>query len=1169
MKKIIIPISALLVTSTLQAQLIPLPNTENYVQTKTYLDYNGTTPTKSSETVQYFDGLGRPKQVVGVKASPSGKDVVTHIEYDQFGRQVKDYLPIPQSGTQNGAIYTSPLGNASSIYGGEKIYSEKVLENSPLDRIQQQIQVGNDWANKPVKLDYEANIWEDYVRKYETTTTWVEGRTQTSVQLLQYFGASQLYKNTVTDEDGNKTIEFKNGKGQLILSRKVLNASENADTYYVYNEYDQLAFVIPPLASAQVVVQDTVDKLYYEYRYDGKGRLVEKKVPGKGWEYMVYDKADRLILSQDAILRAQNKWLITKYDPLGRVAYTGLLQGGDRVGRQANISNGIIIEGRSNTGFTRNGITVYYNDNNFVGEIPTILSVNYYDTYPSYSFNPTFPTSIQGELTLTETPTSDGRSTKGLPLMSLVKNIEDDNWTKNYTYYDQKGRTIGTYSINHLGGYTKTESKLDFAGIPQNTLTKHLRRDGEAEVTVKERFVYDNQNRLLKHYHQVDYWQEELLAENTYDELSQLTNKKVGSTSSGTPLQSIDYAYNIRGWMTDINKSQMSMPDLGGKLFSYKIKYNQKDGITNPDQGLFSGKDVKPKFNGNITEVDWRAVESIGANPPLTPKRYGYAYDGLNRLTAGYYQNPNNPYSKENLESLAYDANGNITNLYRTSVLEYNNTTPTLIDNLNYTYTGNKLTNVTDSTGNSSGYEGYGGGNVAYDANGNMTSISGKGINQIGYNILNLPSTVNMMVDYPFDMEYLYRADGTKLKKKSTSTIAGYQTVTTTIENSDYLDGFQYLNKTSSSSGGSSELTGAKFAYELQAFSLDPIIIGPLDPPFGGGGLNPIPIDPIIKNPHHPELQFFPTAEGFYDYQRKQYIYQYKDHLGNIRVSFGRNNNTGLLEITDSNDFYPFGMNHLKTGNAYFGTGKYQNYKYQGQELQETGWYSFKWRNYMPDVGRFFNIDPLSEKYAYQSHYNFSENRVIDARELEGLEAIPVNGNENNVLWKVRINNNLGTDYSKTLLSDTSKILSQNGVRYSIVEDPTSPFTINLSLPKVDLKNMQFINGQSQMDGNTYDGSVTSQDNPRTLSHELAHKAGQSHIFENESKVPNITENKSNLLNSRENPDASLQDNNGTELKEAQSQDMKTHIRIIYENKQRQINNVSNNNNAGNTNNSN
>ena len=42
----------------------------------------------------------------------------------------------------------------------------------------------------------------------------------------------------------------------------------------------------------------------------------------------------------------------------------------------------------------------------------------------------------------------------------------------------------------------------------------------------------------------------------------------------------------------------------------------------------------------------------------------------------------------------------------------------------------------------------------------------------------------------------------------------------------------------------------------------------------------------------------------------------------------------------------------------------------------------------MPDVGRFFNIDPLAEKYTYNSTYAFSENRVIDARELEGLEKV-------------------------------------------------------------------------------------------------------------------------------------------------------------------------------------
>ncbi|MDN4011253.1 hypothetical protein QX233_02150 [Chryseobacterium gambrini] len=183
----------------------------------------------------------------------------------------------------------------------------------------------------------------------------------------------------------------------------------------------------------------------------------------------------------------------------------------------------------------------------------------------------------------------------------------------------------------------------------------NLRKQGEVGVTVQERFEYDSQNRLVKHYHQVDNNPEELLAENTYNDLSQLVNKKVGSTSGSAPLQSIDYDYNIRGWMTEINKNQMAATDLGGKLFSYKIKYTSREGIENPDTAQFSGKNVVPKYNGNIAEVDWRAVESIGANPSTTPKRYGYAYDKINRLTAGFYQNPQNPNSKENTESLAYD----------------------------------------------------------------------------------------------------------------------------------------------------------------------------------------------------------------------------------------------------------------------------------------------------------------------------------------------------------------------------------------------------------------------------------------------------------------------------------------------------------------------------------
>ncbi|WP_284464730.1 DUF6443 domain-containing protein [Chryseobacterium sp.] len=986
MKKIIIPIGALLMMSTVNAQ-VQLPSgltgvtNENYIYTRTYLEAKTQSDAnaKQVETVQYFDGLGRPKQIVNVKASPLGRDVVTQIVYDGFGRQVLDYLPVPQGGTSNGAIVTDPLSNATqpNIYGSEKIYSEKKLESSPLSRIQQQIQVGTDWATKPVKFDYEANTNADYVRKYETSTTWVEGRTQTTVQLLQYFLPNQLYKNTVTDEDGNKTTEFKNGKGQVLLVRKALNATENADTYYVYNEYDQLAYVIPPLASAPTVEPSTMENLYYQYRYDGRNRLVEKKLPGKGWEHMVYDKQDRLVLTQDAYLREKEQWTFTKYDQLSRPIYTGIVDSPS--GRSLLTS---IVEGhdtnyeiKSTSSWNNSGMDIFYtNGRAFPTANFKVLSVNYYDTYPQGS--PAANNQFSQEL-LTDSP-SQSKTTKGLPVASYVKNIENDNWTKSYTYYDTKGRVIGTHSINHLGGYTKTDSKLDFAGVPQNTVTQHLRRAGEPEVTIKERFEYDNQNRLLKHYHQVDYWPEQLLVENSYNELSQLKNKMVGNN-----LQSIDYAYNIRGWMTDINPGQMSLSDLSGKLFSYKIKYNQKNGTTNPDTSLFAGKDVKPMYNGNIAEVDWRSVESLGANPPLEPKRYGYAYDGLNRLTAGYYQNPNNPWSKEHTEVMNYDMNGNITNLYRTSVM--NGTTAEVIDELVYNYgsptsPGNRLLDVKDNRNNKAGYEG-GGNTIAYDSNGNMTNMLDKQITGISYNFLNLPRTLDIGYDpITSQVKTNYRADGVKLRKENLQTSVGVAGTSWTKEITDYLDGFQYLNKTSS---GAAEMFSREttFALEQQAFSMASRVVVP---PTGGDGGG------IIKNPHNPELQFFPTAEGFYDYQKKMYIYQYRDHLGNVRVSFGKNN-VGALEITDANDYYPFGMNHLKTGNAFFGVGSYKNYKYNGKELQETGMYDYGARFYMPDLGRWGVVDPLAEKMTRHSPYNYAFNnpiRFIDPDGRQGTDWI-------------------------------------------------------------------------------------------------------------------------------------------------------------------------------------
>ncbi|MCD0457751.1 hypothetical protein LPB85_20140 [Chryseobacterium sp. LC2016-27] len=313
-----------------------------------------------------------------------------------------------------------------------------------------------------------------------------------------------------------------------------------------------------------------------------------------------------------------------------------------------------------------------------------------------------------------------------------------------------------------------------------------------------------------------------------------------------------------------------------------------------------------------------------------------------------------------------YDLNGNITRLQRSAELMTGNTATFKIDNLRYDHTGNRLTKVTEEEiGKSDGYPYLASHNtIEYDnnlanGNGNMTKHLDKGISSIHYNFLNLPKQITQNAQVT---NYVYRADGAKVKKLFGD-----------IE-TNYLDGFQYkaLKPSQENPGG---------------------LIGPDDVA-------------VMK------LRIIPTSEGYFDAITNQYIYNYTDHLGNIRLSYTDTNKDAIIqprqyfvsecdgnwnppfefptcidnwkpgEIVEVNNYYPFGLMHnytATTQNAY-------QYKYQGQELQETGFYSFKWRNYMPDVGRFFNIDPLSEKYSYQSHYNFSENRVVDGRELEGLE---------------------------------------------------------------------------------------------------------------------------------------------------------------------------------------
>ncbi|KAA0129224.1 RHS repeat-associated core domain-containing protein [Chryseobacterium sp. SN22] len=939
------------------AQAVPTPS-ENYTYTQVYLSEDGS---RKAESVQYFDDLGRPRQSVQVKATPLGRDLVVPVVYDALGRQTKSLLPVPVP-TANLGIQNVSENSVNTYYGVSNAYTEQKLEASPLARPLEIAHPGTEWAmgsGHTQKIGYGLNKNADQVKKYSVTHSWQNATAVSSLPAVSFYNEKVLAKTTATDEDGHQTVEFKNGLGQTVLVRKVISSAENADTYYVYNDYGHLVYVISPKASQMIatngntVTQQILNHLCYQYRYDHRGRLVEKKLPGKGSEFMVYDKQDRLVLSQDAVLRTTTNsfnakgWMFTKYDQFGRVVYTGFFANtGTRTAMQAAL-NGMAVnagnnEARSGTPLSQNGMDIYYTKNAFPTGSMTIMSVSYYDTYPSYSFNPAFPATIYGKTVLTD-QSSAPVSTRTLPVMTLVKNIEDHGWTKGYVYYDQKARAIGSHSINYLGGYTRTESDLDFAGVPLQVVTRHKRLASDPEKTITETFTYDHQNRLLTHRHKIDSNPEEILAQNEYNELSQLKSKKVGGKIAGSGLQTVDYSYNIRGWMTRINDPG----NLGTDLFGYKIKYGQVEGLQTPDTSDPSLQ-VIPRFNGNIAEVDWKTA--VSPNEPL--KRYGYVYDPVNRLSAGFYQNDTNPSLREFYEKATYDLNGNISTMKRTA--RKMGGTALLIDHLTYQYendgSSNRLQKVSDAVTLSQGFPYTAApSDIGYDENGNITSFQDKGISSIQYNYLNLPENITQNSEVT---AYTYRADGVKVKKL----FNGLET--------DYLDGFQY-----------------KFTHTWEAPS------GAM----AGEGM---------------KLRIIPTPEGYFDVLRNRYFYHYKDHLGNVRLTYsdadGNNEVTGDIVVNNCydtpdgqvcnnyivtgeaegvTDYYPFGMMH---NSEYHNFENPYQYNYNGKELQENGMYDYGARFYMPELGRWGVVDPMAEVSRRFSPYVYGNNNPVRFTDPDG-----------------------------------------------------------------------------------------------------------------------------------------------------------------------------------------
>ncbi|WP_270482495.1 DUF6443 domain-containing protein [Alistipes communis] len=697
--------------------ILALDENSSWILTKTFQNENSGTL-----DVTYYNGLGLPEQTVQVQASPNGQDIILPIDYDIALRDdAKIYLPyvaVSSDGRKQVSPFTDQQEFYKRLYGtadSERSFTEKLYEASPLNRVLKQALPG-------------------YVKDHEVVYTEFNYRTNTANEVRRlaigvndelicggYYDAGMLACTVSTAPDGHIVQNFTDKRGLTLLNR-TFDDDEPINTYFVYDDYDRLQWVIMPEGSCRFGDMQTVPKddkfakdYCYVYTYNDRGLMTEKRMPGREAEYMRYDEGDRLRVSQDGNLRAKKQWISYSYDALGRVQEQSLAVEAELIPirSQAGVSIGEPIE----------SVEPPY----LGSSVP--LRKYVYDTYPSevqaagLDFQP-----IEG-LTATDGESLRYDNATGSLTYEKLAVLANDTITgyhQRACYYDYKGRVIQTVERDTEDGILCTSQRYDFVGnlIAQR---ESYTRAGKTD-DIDRTFTYDDRGRLLSETTQVN-GGELAVVDYEYDELGRLSGRMLGTVEEQSD-------YDIRSWLTA--KSS--------ELFDMSLRHS---------------------YTGNITSWQWQHKGDPSGDGPQN--RYEFTYDDLSRLTHTD-QYVNGERVRQNVERhLSYDRNGNLL-----SMIRYENGEEQC--NMKYQYQGNHLYRYMEDELVDVD---FGADTVTmlpsvlrfenlkpwlalheYDANGNVTKDWERGLD-MSYNCLNL-------LEYASDndanaINYCYLADGTKL----------------------------------------------------------------------------------------------------------------------------------------------------------------------------------------------------------------------------------------------------------------------------------------------------------------------------------------------------------------------------------------------------------------------
>ncbi len=296
------------------------------------------------------------------------------------------------------------------------------------------------------------------------------------------------------------------------------------------------------------------------------------------------------------------------------------------------------------------------------------------------------------------------------------------------------------------------------------------------------KLAYDHAGRITSVSKNIDNTGDKEIVSATYNELGQMQSRTLGG---GLEVQNLQY--NIRGWLTAINKSFVENAGNSSSYFGEVIMYD--------DAGSYA------QLNGAIGAVKWKAGgDGVARN-------YNFSYDNVNRLIAAEFTQQNDGssnWTKDlvdfSVDGISYDAGGNILSMRQKGL---NAGTIATIDSLHYQYfpNSNQLQKVFDGISNTLPLGDftdttYTGDDYAYDANGNIVKDInrrmhlGSSADGAVYNYLNKPDSI--VISAKNTVYYYYDASGRKLRKQ----VNDYTTGTLVSKNYLYINGFVYLNDT-------------------------------------------------------------------------------------------------------------------------------------------------------------------------------------------------------------------------------------------------------------------------------------------------------------------------------------------------------------------------------------